>query len=322
MAGRRFERWEPVVTVGLAERLDSYLVLRRGLGFRLERPELLLGQFLDHLAAVGETERFTIDQAIDWAAAPAGSGGWHRQRLSAVRGFARYLHAFDPSQPVPPADVLTGASQRAIPYMYSDQDIQALMAATKTLRYPFRQDTYATLIGLLAVTGMRVGEAIRLDITDIDLTGGVLTVRHSKFDKSRLVPVHDTTRDVLAAHLRARRDCPTPPSSPALFLSPAGTRLIVCNVESTFRILVARAGLRPRVGRCRPRMHDLRHRFAVATLLDAYRHDGDPTATMSVLSTYLGHVDPKATYWYLTAAPELLTLAARRLEHRDRGGAR
>ena len=305
------------MSADLVDRVDDYLVLRRGLGFKLDRVELLLGQFLDHLAAAGQAGRFSTEQAIEWATAPQASPGWHRQRLCAVRGFARYLHAFDPSQPVPPPDVLTGGPRRAVPYLYSERDIEALMNAVGTLRGPFRQHTYAALIGLLAVTGMRVGEAIRLDTTDVDLTDGVIRVRHTKFDKSRLVPLHDTTTRALAVHLRARRGCPTPPSSPALFLSPAGTRLIACNVGSTFRILLGRAGLNPGVGRCRPRMHDLRHSFAVATLLDAYRHDTDPAATIAVLSTYLGHVDPKATYWYLHAAPELLARAAHRLEHPD-----
>jgi len=300
---------------GLCGHLGDYLTMRRALGYKLERVELLLGQFIAHLAAAGVVDRFTINDAVEWATAPDRSAWWHRQRLSAVRGFASYLHAIDPTVPIPPADLLCGTPQRAVPYLYSDQDIRDLMDAAGRLRQPFRTVTYRTLIGVLAVTGMRVGEAIRLDIDDVDLDGHVVTVHHSKFDKSRHVPIHDTTTAVLRNYLRQRRSCPTPPTCPAVFLSPAGTRLLACNVESTFRILVERAGLAPRAGRCRPRMHDLRHSFAVATLLDAYRCDGDPAVTMSVLATYLGHVDPKATYWYLSAAPELLALAAARLEH-------
>lgn len=300
--------------VVIAEQLGDYLAMRRALGYKLERVELLLGQFIAHLASTGTPDTFTIDDAVAWATAPQRSAWWHRQRLSAVRGFAVYLHAFDPGVPVPPADLLPAISQRAVPYLYSDQDIGRLIDATGGLRQPFRQATYRTLIGLLAVTGLRVGEGIRLDVGDVDLDNQVITVRHSKFDKSRHVPIHHTVTAVLCAHLLERRRCPTPPSCSAVFLSPAGTRLLACNVGSTFRILVKQAGLEHRAGRCRPRMHDLRHSFAVATLLNAYRHNSDPVATMNVLSTYLGHVDPKATYWYLSGAPELLALAAERLE--------
>ena len=303
-----------VVMTDLTQQLGDYLAMRRALGYKLERVELLLGQFIAHLASTGTPDTFTIDDAVAWATAPQRSPWWHRQRLSAVRGFAAYLHAFDPRVPVPPADLLPATSQRAVPYLYSDQDIRRLIDATDGLRQPFRQATYRTLIGLLAVTGMRVGEGIRLNIRDVDLDNHLITIWHSKFDKSRHVPIHHTVTAQLRAHLLERRRCPTPPVCPAVFLSPAGTRLLACNVESTFRILVKHAGLERRAGRCRPRMHDLRHSFAVATLLDAYRHDRDPAATMSVLSTYLGHVDPKATYWYLNAAPELLALAAERLE--------
>ena len=298
----------------LTDHLGEYLALRRALGYKLERVELLLGQFIVFLADTDTPNTFTIGDAIRWATEPGGSGWWHRQRLSAVRGFASYLHALDPSTPVPPTGLLHGTGQRAVPYLYSEQDICALIDAASILRQPFRTMTYQTLIGLLAVTGMRTGEAIRLDVDDVDLPGGVVTIRHSKFDKSRHVPLHPTVTEALGGYLRQRDTCPVTPSSPAVFLSPAGTRLIACNVGSTFRILVTQAGLRPRAGRCRPRPHDLRHGFAVATLLDAYRSEADVPATMAVLSTYLGHVDPKATYWYLTAAPELLTLAAQRLE--------
>ncbi len=298
--------------------LDDYLMMRRALGYKLERVELLLGQFIAFLATTARPEMFTIDDTIRWATLPGGSRWWHSQRLSAVRGFATYLHAIDPSVPVPPADLLPGSAQRAVPYLYSEHDIWGLIDATDTLRQPFRQITYRTLIGLLAVTGIRVGEAIRLDVGDVDLDNEIVTIRHSKFDKSRLVPIHHTVSTVLGTYLNERRRCPTPPVCSALFVSPAGTRLLPANIESTFRILVKHVGLQRRAGRCRPRMHDLRHSFAVATLLDTYRNHGDPVTTMAALSTYLGHVDPNATYWYLSGAPELLTFAADRLEqHQD-----
>lgn len=302
---------------GLTDHLRDYLLMRRALGYKLERVELLLGQFIAHLAQRATVDSFTINDALEWAIAPQASPGWHRQRLSAVRGFASYLHAIDPTVAVPPTDLLCGTSQRAVPYLYSNHDVCRLIDAARRLRQPFRTVTYQTLIGLLAVTGMRVGEAIRLDIDNVDLDGQIITIRHSKFDKSRHVPIHDTVTAALRKYLLQRDRCPTPPSSVAVFLSPAGTRLLAGNVESTFQILVKHAGLEQRAGRCRPRMHDLRHSFAVATLLDAYRGDSDPVAAISVLSTYLGHVDPKATYWYLSGAPELLALAAERLEHHE-----
>ncbi len=196
------------------------------MGYKLERVELLLGQFIAHLAETDTPDRFTIDDTISWATLPGGSGWWHSQRLSAVRGFATYLHAIDPTVPVPPADLLPGAAQRAVPYLYSNQDIFRLIDATAVLRQPFRQTTYRTLIGLLAVTGIRVGEAIRLDVADVDLDHQVITIRHSKFDKSNHVPIHDTVTTVLDAYLSERSRCPTPPASPAMFLSPAGTRLL------------------------------------------------------------------------------------------------
>ena len=301
--------------MNLTERLGDYLMMRRALGCKLERVELLLGQFIVHL---GTSATFTIDDTIRRATLPGGSAWRHSQRLSAVRGFATYLHAIDPTVPVPPADLIPGAAQRAVPYLYSEQDIRGLIDATDGLRQPFRQITYRTLIGLLAVTGIRVGEAIRLDVADVDLDHDVFTIRHSKFDKSRHVPIHHTVTAVLDAYLHERRRCPMLAACSALFVSPAGTRLLLSNIESTFRILVKHVGLQRRAGRCRPRMHDLRHSFAVATLLDAYRNDGDPVTTMAVLATYLGHVDPNATYWYLSGAPELLAFAADRLEqHQD-----
>jgi len=306
------------MTGRLTEQLGNYLMMRRALGYKLERVELLLGQFIAHLTESGTPDGFTIDDTIRWATAPQRSSWWHAQRMSAVRGFAVYLHAIDPTVPVPPSDLIPGSAQRAVPYLYSDQDICRLLDATGGLRQPFRRTTYRTLLGVLAVTGMRVGEAIRLDVGEVDLDNQVLTIRHSKFDKSRHIPIHASVATALRAYLDERRRCTTLPACPAVFVSPAGTRLLPSNVESTFRILVKQAGLEPRAGRCRPRMHDLRHSFAVATLLDAYRHDGEPTTAMAVLSTYLGHVDPNATYWYLSGAPELLALAADRLQqHQD-----
>ena len=195
------------------------------------------------------------------------------------------------------------------------------MAAAGSLRTPHRVATYRTLIALLAVSGMRVGEAINLDCGDFDPADGLLTIRNGKFGKSRAVPLHPSTVTALEAYL-GRDDRPRrSPRSPALFVSMAGTRLLYTNVQPTFHRLVGHAGLLPRSAMCRPRLHDIRHAFAVRTILDSYRDDGDPGARLALLSTYLGHVDPGKTYWYLSAAPELLQLASERLERHSGGDA-
>jgi integrase len=231
-----------------------------------------------------------------------------------VRGFARWLAAFDPATEVPPAGLLPARSRRADPYPYTDADIAALMAAARAIALPLKAATYETLIGLLAVTGMRVGEAIGLDRADLDQENAILTIRGAKFGKSRQVPLHPGTAGALDAYSSVRdRLCPRP-ASPALLISTAGTRLIYKNVHRKWLDLARQAGLRPRSARCRLRPHDLRHRFAVVTLLGWYRDGADVAAQLPRLSAYLGHASPADTYWYLTAAPELLALAASRIE--------
>jgi integrase len=304
----------------LRQALADYLQIRRALGYKLERAEKLLLQYLEYLDTL-DAETVTTANAVAWAALPAvgKDGHWWAFRLSAVRGFARYLHALDDRHEVPPADVLPNRVHRAIPYLYSQEEILALMAATSTLRGELRQATYRTLIGLLSVTGMRVGEAIRLDRSDVDLRHGILTVRGTKFGKSRELPVHASTVDALHAYLRLRDRLCREPVTDAVLISPAGTRLLYCNIHSTFRELRRRVGLAPRSAACRPRIHDVRHTFAVRTLLGWYRSGAEVQPRLPLLSTYLGHVHPKDSYWYLTAAPELLQLAADRLE-RSQGG--
>lgn len=294
--------------------LADYLSVRRSLGFTLRRDAKLLTQFLSFLDSRA-AETVTVEHAVAWASQPGGGPGWLAFRMSVVRGFARYLHTIDPANEVPPHGLLAGRAHRPTPYLYSEADIGALVDAAGRLRYPLGVATYRTLVGLLATTGLRVGEALGLDDDDFDPDSGVLTVR-GKFGKSRLVPLHPTATAALRGYQQRRRLLPPRPaiSTPALFVSTAGTRLAYVNVSQTFVKLVARAGLRPRSGSCRPRPHGLRHSFAVATLLDWYADGGDVPARLPLLSTYLGHVDPKNTYWYLQAAPELLALAAGRLD--------
>jgi integrase len=302
------------VTRTLRDQLADYLALRRALGYRLARPEKLLNQFLDHLDRAGKS-RVTVAVALDWARLPANGGSnWWAYRLSAVRGFATYLHAIDPVHEIPAADLLPQRPLRASPYLYSDADIAALIAATRALRIPLRQATFATLIGTLAVTGIRVGEAIALNRGDVDLASGRLVVRHGKFGKARELTLHPTTVTALRRYQRLRDGSAPPTGTAAFFVSLAGTRLLYCNVHNVFRRLVHLAGLAPRSASCRPRIHDLRHSFAVRAMLDAYAAGQDGQARLTLLSTWLGHVHPGSTYWYLSASPELMAAAGQRLE--------
>jgi integrase len=302
------------VTGPLRELLGDYLALRRALGYRMARPEKLLNQFLDHLDSRGETV-ITVAAALDWARLPAaGTSNWWAYRLSAVRGFATYLHTLDPAHEVPAPDLLPHRPLRASPYLYSDAEITALMAAASTLPAPLRRATFTTLIGLLAVTGIRVGEAIALDRGDVDLAAGRLTVRFGKFGKARELVLHPSTVDALRRYQRLRDRLAPRTGTPALFVSLGGTRLRYCNVHHAFHRLVRVAGLTPRSVSCRPRIHDLRHSFAVHAMLDAYAAGEDGQVRLALLSTWLGHVHPASTYWYLSASPELMAIAGQRLE--------
>ena len=304
----------------LRQALADYLAVRRILGYKLVRAEKLLGQFLDCVEDRGE-DHVTLEAALAWAThSPEAHRSWAAARLSVVRRFAIHLRAIDPATEVPMADLLPGRNRRATPYLYSEKDIATLITAAGTLRTPHRVATYRTLIALLAVTGMRVGEAIGLDCDDFNTANGLLIIRNGKFGKSRELPLHPSTVTALADYL-CRADRPAqPPDTPALLVSMAGRRLLYGNVQNTFHRLAGRAGLMPRSASCRPRLHDIRPSFAVNTVLDGYRDGGDPGARLALLSTYLGHVDPGKTYWYLSAAPELLELAGERLEHHLGGG--
>jgi integrase len=301
---------------GLRGAVGDYLAVRRALGFKLERAEMLLGQFVSYLER-HDSEVVTVDHALAWATLPQGSGWWHAMRLSAVRRFAIYLRDLDPRTQVPPPGLISHRRDRATPYLYSDAEIQALMRAATQLSTPAYAATYPMLIGLLAVTGMRFGEAIALDVDDCDAHAGVLTVRNAKFGKSRLLPLHPSTTEALKRYLGWRsqflRDKQLADTG-VLLISTVGTRLDHSRAQRTWRTLRTAAGLTPRSGNCRPRIHDLRHGFAVSTLLDWYRDGQDVPALLPRLSTYLGHADPKDTFWYLSAAPELLALAGNRLD--------
>jgi integrase/recombinase XerD len=298
----------------LRNAVEDYLRMRRALGYKLETPGRQLEQFVSYLEQTG-AQTVTIENAVAWATQPAEADpGYWGARLSVVRQFARHLQTIDPACEVPPARLLPYRSQRAIPYPYTPEQIAALMRAAARLPSPLMAATYPTLFGLLAVSGVRIGEAIGLDRDDVDARHGLLRVINSKFGKSREVPLDASAMWALNRYAR-RRDqlCPRP-ASEAFLLSTAGTRLQGPHIHRVFSRLRRTVGLEPRSLRCRPRLHDLRHRFAVSTLIDWYRAGVDVQARLPWLSTYMGHAEPSDTYWYLSAAPELLGLAARRLE--------
>jgi len=293
--------------------LGDYLAVRRSLGFKLARDGLLLEQFVAFCEHAG-TGRVTREVALAWVCAPPNaSPAWLGMRLTVVRGFATWLQASDPATEVPERGWLP-PRRRPTPYLYSDSEVAALITVARRARWPLSAATYETLIGLLVVTGMRIGEALRLDRADMALDDGLVTVWESKFGKSRHLVLHPTTVSALRAYLRQRAALSPAPAEPALFVHPAGNRVTYQSVCAMFHTFVGRAGLEPRSPRCKPTIHGLRHTFAVNTLVRWYRDGIDVQARLPVLSTWMGHVDPKNSYWYLTAVPELLALAAQRLE--------
>ena len=305
---------------GLHSKLQDYLALRRAMGFKMERHAKLLGQFVDFLAAQ-DAATLTIEHALAWAGAPSGANPrWWAARLSMVRGFAVHLQALDPAHQVPPRGLMTSGSRRTVvPYLYTDQEIAGLIRAAGELSGPLRAVTYQTLIRLLAVTGMRVGEAIGLDREDLNEQTGVLTIHGTKFGKSRQLPLHPSAVVGLRGYLDLRDRLQPERRTSALLVSTRGCRLRYNRVWVIFHRLLIQTELTAKSPGRTPRIHDLRHSFAVTSLLGWYRDGADVTAMLPRLSTYLGHTDPKHTYWYLSAAPELLALAADRLTAHQQG---
>ncbi len=298
----------------LNEHVEQYLRARRALGVKLERHGRLLPQLVAYLEAAGAST-ITRELAISWARRPGSAHPRHwAARLSIARGFAAYLQTIDPTTEIPPDGVFAVRYQRPTPYLWSQQDICRLLAATRSLCPPLKAASYEALFGLLAVTGMRLGEAIALEPDDIDLDNGVITIRKqtAKLERARLVPLHPTTMQALEAYARTRtRLCPEPRSNTFL-LSSIGTSLDRSAVAKTLRTLTTALGLR--TDTVHPHAHQLRHSFAVSTLIDWQRSGAVIDERIAVLSTYLGHVGPAETYWYLTATPELMDSAAQRLE--------
>jgi integrase len=303
----------------LREAAEQHLQLRRDLGSQLCETGRLLQSFLAFAEREGASH-VTTDLALRWAQQPSGvqPATW-ALRLQVVRRFALWLSAADRRTEVPPPGLLPGRYLRKRPYIYSDAEIRDLVRTAGQLASAagLKGRTYATIFGLLAVTGMRVSEVVALDREDVDLDEGILRIRRTKFGKSRLVAVHDSTRQVLAEYARERDRIVRRPAAPAFFLSEGGDRVTACAARFNFAKVSREVGLRaPTAGRHGrgPRLHDMRHRFAVCTLLRWYRAGLDVEREIPKLATYLGHVHVNETYWYLEAVPELLELAARRLE--------
>jgi integrase len=299
--------------IPLRQVLEDYLRIRRRVGFKLVCDQRLLENFVGFLEQAG-AERITTELALRWARLPvdAHPHRW-RQRLGIVRVFARYVATLDPSSEVPSTDLLPARRPRVAPYIYSPAEISALMGAAGALTPPLRAASFRTVIGLMATTGLRLGEALWLDRADVDLTDGALHVR-ARQHKQREVPLHPTATRALRQYARRRdRHWPRPPS-PAFFINTRGGRLSRAEFNHYFANLIAQIGLEGAGERARPRPHDLRHTMAVRTLLDWNEAGEDVDRRMPELSMLLGHVHPASTYWYLEAVPELMALISRRLQ--------
>lgn len=297
--------------------VDEYLALRRGLGFDLETPRWLLLDFVRYADRIGHRGPVTIDLAVQWALSSRSSDSAQAvRRLSAVRQFARHLAVFDPATEIPPVGLLGRVPRRKQPHLYSDAEIAALLRQA-TLLWPrngLRPRTYVAFFSLLVTTGLRLSEACRLTTGDVDLVDGILTVRESKFRRSRLVPLHPTATQALTRYAGHRNACRGAPRSRYFFRTERAPALTRAAVEKTFSRLRDRLGWTAQGRARRPRIHDLRHTFAVRRLLRWYEDGADVDRMILALATYLGHAKATDTYWYLSAVPELMALGSQRFE--------
>ena len=295
--------------------VENYVDMRCSLGFKLREARVGLIRFASFLEQRRAT-RITISLAMEWAQQDktARPVEWAK-RLAFVRGFARHWSAHDSLTEIPPCGLLPHRPGRAHPYLYSNEEIWKLLQAARQLpsAHGLRGETYYCLLGLLTVTGLRISEARNLKTEDVDLREGILTIRGTKFGKSRLVPIHPSTRAVLADYA-SRRDRFLARRPDTFFVSSRGTRLDGGEIRRTFYMLSRHIGLRGPTDSHGPRLHDFRHRFAVETLIRWYRSGQDIERRLPILSTYLGHVHVADTYWYLTGCPELMGLAVNRFE--------
>ena len=300
--------------------LDEYLAVRRALGYKLLLPGRLLRRFIE-FADRADADYITTELALKWATQPAHvqPSQW-ANRLGMVRRFARYCHANDPRTVVPPPDLLPHRYRRVAPYLYSDEQIIGLLKAARQLpsTIGLRPHTYATLFGLYASAGLRANEALHLNRDDVDFLNGVLTIRDSKFGKTRYVPLHPSTKRALQRYARLRDRLCRSPGSPGFFLSDRGTRVTYDMLRWTFVKVSHQIGLRAPDDSYGPRLHGFRHRLAINTLLKWHRRGVDVERHLPQLSTYLGHAHITDTQWYLTATPQLLRYALKRVERSER----
>jgi integrase/recombinase XerD len=298
----------------LADAAADYLRLRNRLGHELAEYHRLLPRFVAFLDNAG-LKTVTVAAALAWANAaevdPSSTVASHRMTIA--RGFARHMAGLDPRTEIPPFGLVRSRRHRHEPFIFSPDDLDALMTGAQGLRTRLASATHETLIGLLAATGMRVGEAIRLDRSDVAESDATLMIRESKFGKSRMVPLQSSALAALQRYTRLRDEIHREPATVSFFVSTRGNRMVYPTIHEVFRNLCDRMGIGTDAT-SPPRIHDLRHTFAVRTLLGWYRAGEDVDARLPVLSTYLGHRDPRWTYRYLSAAPELLAMAAQRLE--------
>ena len=305
----------------LPQAVADYLALRRSLGFKLREYGQCLDEFVSFLKE-HRSSHLTNKLALEYATQRQDEKpiSWTR-RLGIIRGFARYRFGADPKTEIPPVGLLKFRSQRARPYLYSEDEIRRLLEAALKIESPhaLQPRTYYCLFGLLAVSGLRVGEAVNLQPQDVDLAEGVLTIRGAKFGKSRLVPLHPSTRAALLDYAKRRDDIFDQRPVTHFFVTSRGTKLGKPNLSRIFRELSRQIGIRKPGVRHGPRLHDFRHRMAIETLLRWYRNGEEVTRRMPVLSTYLGHGNVTGTYWYLSSTPELLAAASKRLEARWKG---
>ena len=308
------------MNTALAGYQSDYLQLRHIMGHALKEHGRLISSFLAGMDAASQ-DAISVEAAVQWACIPAGVTARQRAaRLSAVRAFAAFVHSQDPAlAQIIPAGLIPSRVVHALPYIYAEPQVQALMGAALSLRPILRGLTLSTVIALMAATGMRISECLALNVADVDLGAAVLTVTGKRGHK-RLVPIHPTTVTALSGYLRSSRNLTASADTQAFFLNFQGTRSQPSGIQSAFRGLTVGLGYRPRPGGKNPRLHDLRHTFATNALIRAHREGADVDARVAVLATYLGHVSPSSTYWYLSFTPELLELAARKVDAAQQQG--
>lgn len=307
------------MSADLRASLGQYLQSRHAMGYQLHTPGVLLPGFVDYLAAQ-DVDAITVEHALAWACLPQGTNPrWHATRLAAARGFAAHVHARDAQlAELIPAGLLSAHTNRVAPHLYTKEQIRALLEAAGQLQPAVRAHTLVTVIGLMAAAGLRIGEVLGLDTGDLDTQASMITVT-GKYAKKRRLPVHPGTIAALTDYLRISRRLVGQPRDDTLLVTLNATRPKANNIQTAFRALTRVCGLVPALGVRAPRLHDLRHTFAVNTLLDAHRAEVDVDARIAGLATYLGHVSPVSTYWYLSASPDLLDLVNEQVQTAHEG---